>query len=288
MRDYMILTDSCCDLPASMVEELGIEVMPMVFTLEDKEYRNYPDGREMAPHDFYEKLRAGAMGSTAALNVGEFQDKMEELVGRGLDVLYLSFSSGLSTTYQSACIAAKDVLEEHPDAQIAVVDTRAASMGQGLLVYLAAQEKAKGRTMEEVRAFAEERRDHICHWFTVDDLNHLKRGGRVSSAAALVGTMLQMKPVLHVDEEGHLIPMSKVRGRKASIKALVDKMEELQTDASVVFISHGDCLQEAQELGETVRAKFPVEKLVINEIGPVIGNHAGPGTMTLFFQGKNK
>ena len=288
MRDYIILTDSCCDLPAGMAEELGLEVMPMVFTIEDKDYRNYADGRDMAPHVFYEKLRAGAMGSTAALNVGEFQEKMEELIGRGLDILYISFSSGLSTTYQSACIAAKDVLEEHPDARIEVVDSRAASLGQGLLVYLAAQEKAKGKSLEEVRDFVEATKRHICHWFTVDDLNHLKRGGRVSAAAALVGTMLQMKPVLHVDDEGHLIPMSKVRGRKASIKALLDKMEELQTDTSVVFISHGDCLQEAQELGEMIRAKFPVEKLVIGDIGPVIGNHSGPGTMALFFQGKNK
>ena len=155
-------------------------------------------------------------------------------------------------------------------------------------MYLAAMEKRKGRSLEEVRAFVEERKDHICHWFTVDDLNHLKRGGRVSAAAALVGTMLQMKPVLHVDGEGRLIPVSKVRGRKASVNALLEKMAELAEDPSVVFISHGDCEAEAVALGEAVKARFPVEKLLINYVGPVIGNHSGPGTLALFFQGKHK
>ena len=206
----------------------------------------------------------------------------------GKDILCLAFSSGLSTTYQSACIAAQDVMAAHPDSKVLVVDTRAASLGQGMLVYLTALEKQKGRSIEEVRDFAEERKDHICHWFTVDDLNHLKRGGRVSAAAALVGTMLQMKPVLHVDDEGHLIPVSKVRGRKASVKALLDKMDELVEDPSVVFISHGDCEEEAIGLGEAIKAKYPVEKLEINYVGPVIGNHSGPGTLALFFQGKHK
>ena len=161
-------------------------------------------------------------------------------------------------------------------------------MGQGLLVYLAVQEKRKGRSIEEVRDFVEERKNHIDHWFTVDDLNHLKRGGRVSAAAALVGTMLQMKPVLHVDDDGHLIPMSKVRGRKASMRALVEQMEELAEDTSVVFISHGDCEADARELAEMIQAKHKVDKLVISYVGPVIGNHSGPGTLALFFQGKHK
>ena len=176
----------------------------------------------------------------------------------------------------------------HPGSKILVVDSRAASLGQGLLVYLTVLEKRKGRSIEEVRDFVERTKDHICHWFTVDDLNHLKRGGRVSAAAALVGTMLQMKPVLHVDDEGHLIPVSKVRGRKASVKALLDKMDELVEDPSVVFISHGDCEEEAVALGEAIREKYPVERLEINYVGPVIGNHSGPGTLALFFQGKHK
>lgn len=213
---------------------------------------------------------------------------MEPLVEAGRDILCISFSSNLSTTYQSACIAAQEVQAAHPGCKILVADSRAASLGQGLLVYLAVQEKRKGRSLEELHSYVEEMRDHICHWFTVDDLNHLKRGGRVSAAAALVGTMLQMKPVLHVDEEGRLIPMQKVRGRKASIAALLEKMDELVEDASVVFISHGDCEADARSLERMIREKYPVATFVLNYVGPVIGNHSGPGTLALFFQGKHK
>ena len=263
-------------------------VQPLSFMMEGKEYFNYPDNREMDPHVFYEKLRGGTLGTTSAVSVGVFQETMGRIVEDGKDILCISFSSALSTTYQSACIAAQDVMEAHPGSKVLVVDSRCASLGQGLLVYLTAQKKKEGLSLEELRDYVEDNKLHICHWFTVDDLNHLKRGGRVSAAAALVGTMLQMKPVLHVDDEGRLIPVSKVRGRKASLKALVDKMEELVVDHSVVFISHGDCGDEARELGEAIKAKFPVEKLVINYVGPVIGNHSGPGTMALFFQGKHR
>ena len=288
MRDYVILTDSCCDFSAEMVDELGLHVLPLSFVMEGKEYFNYPDNRDIDPKVFYSKLRAGTLGTTSAINVAVFAETMTPLVESGKDILCVSFSSGLSTTYQSACIAAKDVAASHPGFKILVVDSRAASLGQGLLVYLTVQEKKKGRSIEELRDFVEECKGHIDHWFTVDDLNHLKRGGRVSAAAALVGTMLQMKPVLHVDDEGHLIPVSKVRGRKASVKALLDKMDELVEDPSVVFISHGDCEEEAVALGESIKAKYPVKRLVINYVGPVIGNHSGPGTLALFFQGKHK
>ena len=288
MRDFVILTDSCCDFTAQMVEELELSVLPLSFTMEGKEYFNYPDNRDIQPGDFYGRLRSGVLGTTAAINVGAFREAMEPIIAGGRDILCVSFSSGLSTTYQSACIAAQELQDAHPDSRILVVDSRAASLGQGLLVYLTVQEKNKGRSLEELRDFVEERKDHIDHWFTVDDLNHLKRGGRVSAAAALVGTMLQMKPVLHVDGEGHLIPVSKVRGRKASVRALLDKMDELVEDPSVVFISHGDCEDEARGLADMIQAKYPVEKLVINYVGPVIGNHSGPGTLALFFQGKHK
>lgn len=288
MKNYVVLTDSCCDLSAEMVAQLELSVLPLSFVMEGKEYFNYPDNRDIAPGDFYSRLRGGALGTTSAINVAVFTEKMTALVEQGNDVLCIAFSSGLSTTYQSACIAAKDVMNAHPDSKVLVCDSRAASMGQGLLVYLAVQEKRKGRSLEEVRDFVEERKNHIDHWFTVDDLNHLKRGGRVSAAAALLGTMLQMKPVLHVDDEGHLIPVSKVRGRKASIKALLDKMDELVEDPSVVFISHGDCEEDAKGLAEMIKAKYTVDMLVINYVGPVIGNHSGPGTLALFFQGKHK
>ena len=288
MRDYVILTDSCCDFSARMAEELELTVLPLSFTMEGREYFNYPDNRDIAPAEFYSKIRSGALGTTSAINVAAFQTAMEPLVEAGRDILCISFSSNLSTTYQSACIAAQEVQAAHPGCKILVADSRAASLGQGLLVYLAVQEKRKGRSLEELHSYVEEMRDHICHWFTVDDLNHLKRGGRVSAAAALFGTMLQMKPILHVDGEGRLIPVDKVRGRKASISALLEKMDELVEDPSVVFISHGDCEEEAVALGESIKAKYPVKRLVINYVGPVIGNHSGPGTLALFFQGKHK
>lgn len=288
MRDFMIMTDSCCDLPAQMVQELDVQVLPLSFLMEGKEYFNYPDNRDMEPVDFYNKLRQGSMGTTSAVSVGAFQEAMGAIAAAGKDVLYIGFSSALSTTYQSACIAAGDVMGEHPGCSICVVDSQAASLGQGLLVYLAAQEKRKGRSLEEVRDFVEREKHHIAHWFTVDDLNHLKRGGRVSVAAAFFGTMLQMKPILHVDDEGRLVPVSKVRGRKASIKAMLDKMAETVTDPTTVFISHGDVQEEVDGLAAAIRERFPGDEVVINFVGPVIGNHTGPGVIALFFLTKEK
>ena len=288
MRDFVIMTDSCCDLPAHMVEELELQVLPLSFLMEGREYFNYPDNRDIEPKAFYDRLRSGSLGTTSAVSVGAFQEEMTAVVREGRDVLCIAFSSALSTTYQSACIAAEDVMAANPGCTVVVVDSRAASLGQGMLVYLAVQEKRKGASLEDVRALVEERRDHLCHWFTVDDLNHLKRGGRVSATAAFFGTMLQMKPVLHVDDEGRLTPVSKVRGRKVSVHALLERMEELVEDPSLVFISHGDCLEEAEALAQAIREKFGTREVLINFVGPVIGNHAGPGTIALFFQGRNK
>lgn len=290
MRDFVIMTDSCCDMTAGMAEELGLAVLPLRFHLEGREYENRLDGREMGFHEFYEKVRGGALGTTSAVSVGDFQEKMRAVLEQGKDILCICFSSALSTTYQSAVIAAGDLREEFPEAGIFVVDSLSASLGQGLLVYLCAQEKRKGRSLEEVRDFAEETKGKVCHWFTVDDLNHLKRGGRVSAATALFGTMLSIKPVLHVDDGGHLVAVSKARGRKASLTALVDRMEASAIDPGrqTVFISHGDCLSDAQFVAEEVRRRFGTEDIRINFVGPVVGNHSGPGTMALFFLGSSR
>ena len=290
MGEYVIVTDSCCDLPPELAKELELEVLPLSLEMGGVRYRNYLDGREIAPEDLYARLRAGENAVTAAVNVGEFTDRLEPLLQAGKDVLVLAFSSGLSTTYNSAVIAAEDLKERYPDRKVYVVDTLAASMGQGLLVWLAAKEKAAGKTIEEVRDFVEANKLHLCHWFTVDDLNHLKRGGRVSAATALVGTMLSIKPVLHVDDEGHLISMSKARGRQASLKALVDKMEETAIDPAnqTVFISHGDCLRDAEAVAAMVKERLGVKDVIISYVGPVIGSHSGPGTMALFFLGTHR
>lgn len=235
-------------------------------------------------------LRDGEMATTAAVNVGEFTALLEPMLQAGKDVLILAFSSGLSATYQSSAIAVEELAAKYPERKIYTVDTLCASLGQGLLVWYAVQEKNKGGSIEAVRDWAEAHKLNLCHWFTVDDLHFLKRGGRVSAATAVVGSMLQIKPVLHVDNEGHLINMGKARGRHASLTALVDHMEQTAIDpgAQTVFISHGDCLEEAERVADDVRKRFGVKEIIINNVGPVIGAHSGPGTMALFFMGRER
>jgi DegV family protein with EDD domain len=289
MNRFAILTDSGADLPQTMVEELDITVVPLRYTIQGQERLDWPDHREMAPRVFYDLLRQGERATTAALNVHDYLEQLTPLLQAGQDVLALVFSSGLSTTYQSCVLAAEELREQYPDRKLFVVDTLCASMGQGLLVWHAAQLRAQGKTIEEVRDWVEENKRRLCHWFTVDDLNHLKRGGRVSAATALVGTMLSIKPVLHVDDEGHLINMGKARGRAASLKALVDKMAQtaIEPERQTIFISHSDCEEDARKLAELVRERFGVE-VVVGIIGPVIGAHSGPGTLALYFLGKER
>ena len=290
MSEYVIVTDSSADLTDGMVKELGVEVLPLSFTVKGQTYHNYPDNRDMDPKDFYAMLRSGEMATTAAVNVADYTSALEPLLESGKDVLVLAFSSGLSATYQSSVIAVNELKEKFPERKIFTVDTLCASMGQGLLVYLAAKKKQAGATIEEVRDWTEENKLKLCHWFTVDDLHFLKRGGRISAATAVVGSMLHIKPVLHVDDEGHLINMGKARGRGASLTAVVDRMEETVTDPAeqVVFISHGDCLADAEKVAADVKKRFGVKEVVINYVGPVIGAHSGPGTLALFFLGSKR
>lgn len=290
MQDYIIMTDSCCDLTDQMARELELEVLPLTMTMDGKEYPNTLDGRYITNEEFYKRLRAGKTSTTAAANVGQFEDAMRTVLGRGQDILCLCFSSALSTTYQSAVIAAENLAPDFPERTIRVIDTLSASRGQGLLVYLAAQKKKEGLTLSQLGDWVEDNKLHVCHWFTVDDLNHLKRGGRVSAAAALFGTMLSIKPVLHVDDTGHLVPVSKTRGRKASLLALVDRMAESAVDPAgqTIFISHGDCEADAEFVADEVRRRFGVQDIYINYVGPVIGNHSGPGTLALFFLGSRR
>ena len=290
MSEYVIVTDSSADLADGMVKELGVEVLPLSFTVKGQTYHNYPDNRDMDPKDFYAMLRSGEMATTAAVNVADYTSALEPLLESGKDVLVLAFSSGLSATYQSSVIAVNELKEKFPERKIFTVDTLCASMGQGLLVYLAAKKQQAGATIEEVRDWTEENKMKVCHWFTVDDLHFLKRGGRISAATAVVGSMLHIKPVLHVDDEGHLINMGKARGRGASLTAVVDHMEETVTDPAeqVVFISHGDCLADAEKVAADVKKRFGVKEVVINYVGPVIGAHSGPGTLALFFLGSRR
>lgn len=289
-RNYVVMTDSSADLTAGLVEQLGLDVIPLSVNVGEQSFMNYPDEREISSPDFYELLRKGANAQTSAVNVDTFLNAMSVHLKAGKDVLYLGFSSGLSSTYGASEIAAQELRETYPDRKILTVDTLCASLGQGLLVYLTMQKVLAGATIEEAAAYAEENRLHLCHWFTVDDLFFLKRGGRVSAATALVGSALGIKPVLHVDNEGHLINVSKARGRKNSILALVDRMESSAIDPQkqTIFISHGDCLADAEFLAAEVRKRFGVTDITINFVGPVIGAHSGPGTLALFFLGTER
>ena len=290
LSNYVILTDSSCDLPASLAAEMQIEVIPLMLDLDGECYRNYLDGREIDFHDFYERAKTAQSLKTSAVNHQQFMDIMEPLVAAGNDILYLGFSSGLSGTYNASVLAANELNEKYPDRKIVTIDTLCASLGQGLFVYLCWKEKQAGKTIDEVAAYAESIVPNLAHWFTVNDLMFLKRGGRVSAATAIVGSALSIKPVMHVDDEGHLIKVSVARGRKASIRALLSEMEKTGIDLANqhIFISHGDCEDDANYLAGLIREKFGTKDITINFIGPVIGAHAGPGTLALFFLGKNR
>ena len=288
MSEYVIVTDSAADLSQELVRELGVLVFSLSFTMDGVTCHDRPDQAELDAKTFYDRLRGGALATTAAVNVSDFTEGLAPLLSQGKDVLILSFSSALSATYQSAALAAGELSERYPERKIYAVDTLAASLGEGLLVWNAVRRQREGWSIEAVRDWVEEHRLRLCHWFTVDDLHFLKRGGRVSAATAVLGTMLSIKPVLHVDDEGHLIKVGTARGRAASLKALVDHMEETVTDPDTVFISHGDCEEEALQVAEDVKRRFGTAVVRLNTVGPVVGAHAGPGVMALFFLGKQR
>ena len=290
MRDYVIMTDSCCDLTDQMARDLELEVLPLTMHMDGQDYPNDLAGTAISNQEFYKRIRAGKLATTSAVNVGQFQDAMRRVLESGRDIVCVCFSSALSTTYQSAVIAAEDLRAEFPEAEIHVVDSLSASLGQGLLLYLAVEQKRKGLTAAELAKWVEDNRLTVCHWFTVDDLNFLKRGGRVSATTALLGTMLSIKPIMHTSDEGKLVPVSKARGRKAAIAALLDKIEALgiHPEKQTMFICHADCEEDAKAVAQTIQDRFGTPTVHINYIGPVIGSHTGPNTMGLFFVGTKR
>lgn len=289
-KSFAIITDSSCDLPSNIVSRLGIEVLPLSFLLSDKQYFNYLDEREIPNKDIYKALRSEEVIKTAGVNAENMLAAIEEHLKNERDVLCLMFSSGLSSTYNSAQIAASELSPEYPNRKIRVVDSLCASLGQGLFVYLSALERDKGKSIDEVWQFAECIKLKICHWFTVDDLHFLQRGGRLSKSMAIVGSMLQIKPVLNVSNDGKLINVSKAHGRNASLKTLADKLLQTITEPEkqTVFISHGDCYDDAVKLANMIHKKVTVADIIINYVGPVIGAHSGPGTIALFFIGRER
>ena len=288
MRDYIIYTDSACDISPEILNEWGVKVIPLTFRFaeEDKEYTSY----DMQSKAFYDRMRAGGVAKTAAINSETFISAFEEGLSEDKDVLYLSFSSGLSTTFNSSRIASEQLNEKYGEKRVYIFDTLAASAGQGLFVKLVVDKKNGGASAEECLEYAKSIIMNISHWFTVDDLVYLKRGGRISAAAAFFGTVIGIKPVLHVDNAGHLVNVLKVRGRKSAIAALADKLGEtaLDKENGTIYISHADCESEAQLLADMIKAKYGATVTLLTDISPVIGAHAGPGTIALFFVGSER
>lgn len=291
LSKYLLMADDFCDLPERYLEKHNLVVLPTEFELDSTIYANDKNAPNyLSAQDFYRHLRDGSMPKTSALAMDKIKTAMEAALKQDLDVLYIVFSSGLSGTFNNARLAKEELETEYPDRKIFVVDSRAASLGLGLLVHKALELKEAGNDIEEVYRYLEDNKLKFCHYFTVDDLNFLHRGGRVSKATAIVGSVLGIKPVLHVDDEGHLIAIGKVRGRKASLDMLVTKMEQKigQNPNDIVFISHGDCEADAKYVAEQVRKKFGIKANLINYVGTTIGAHSGPGTLALFFIGDGR
>lgn len=285
----IIVTDSCCDLPYQYIIDNKIEMVPLTITINNSEKKD--DLAKTGEYEaFYEQILAGQMPKTSQVNVYEFKEVFLKHIKEGKSVLYIGFSSALSGCVNSARMAVDEIKEEIPDAKIAVVDSKCASMGQGLIIYYAVEELKKGKSMEEVVSFLEDNKLRVNHWFTVDDLNHLFRGGRVSKTAATFGTLLQVKPIIYIDNEGRLIPVEKAKGRKKSLKILIEKIKEniIDEEEQIVFISHSCALKEAEEIKKVILEECHVKEVWLNYIGATIGSHVGPGTVAVFFMGKQR
>ena len=292
-RDFEIVTDSSCNLLENMIETFGLHILPLTFMAdgEDAVYQSYLEGERTDLSQFYRMMREGKVFRTSLPNQAQTEELFRDLLDAGRDVLYIGFSSGLSGTFEATARIMERLAADYPARKIYAVDTLAASGGQGLLVWHAVQKAEKGASIDEVRDWLEENKLHLAHWFTVDDLMFLHRGGRVSRTSATAGTVLNIKPVMHVDDEGRLVVTEKVLGRKKSLKALLDQMEKsalAPVNEQMVFITHGDCLKDAQSLARQVKERFGVRNVVINWIDPVIGAHSGPGTMALFFLAEHR
>ncbi len=287
MNDYIIMTDSTADLPDSYLKEHDIAVISLPYTLDGVTYTRE---NSLPEKEFYDKMRGGSLPTTSQANPEELATFFERLIKEtGKDILYIVFSSGLSGTFGSARIAAADIAEKYPDRRVVLVDSLSATLGEGLLVHKAVQMRDAGSDLDTVAGWLETNKLHLVHNFTVNDLFHLYRGGRVSKTAAFLGTIASIKPILHVDDEGHLIPLFKSRGRNKSITALVDCMEKQiggwKDKNDTVFISHGDCLEDAEALAAQIKARIGIENFMIGYVGPTIGAHSGPGTLALFYLG---
>lgn len=288
MSDYILLSDATSDLPASVIQELDVQIVPMEFIMEDKTYHFEPTEKEITCAQFYQYLKEGKLSSTTQINPALYEEVFAGILAQGKDILYLAFTSGLSGTYQSACIARDIMLEEYPERKIIIIDSLCASIGEGILLYNAAIQKKNGLSMEELEVWIEEHKREAAHWFTVEDLFHLNRGGRLSAMEAVVGTALKIKPILSVDEEGKLCVMAKVRGMRKGLEYLVGRIEQEagHLPKQTIIIGHGDNMEAAKKLEEMILQKDLAERIIISNIGPIIGTHTGPGMVAVVFMKK--
>ena len=289
MKDFIITTDNTADLPYSYYTENQVDYMYLPYTMDGQVYGKE---NELPWKEFYARMRGGSMPTTSQINSEGAKEVWRPYLEQGKAILHLAFSSGLSGSYNSTRLAAEELKEENPEYEITVIDSLCASLGEGFFVHKAVEMKKEGKSLEEIASWLEEHKLNFCHVFTVDDLNHLHRGGRVSKAAAVLGTMINIKPLLHVDNEGHLIPLDKVRGRKRSLNALIEMMNErmgsYRDKNTEIFISHGDCQEDVEYVARLIREHYGIEKILINPIGATIGTHSGPGTVALFFLGDRR
>lgn len=287
MKDFQIFTDSCSDLPIEYIEEKGIEFASLSYSYNGNEYKD-DFGQSLSHKEFFDELRKGATPLTSQPSVDEFYKKFKGIAHKQKDILYICVSTGLSGTENSATIAKKMVLDEYPEVTIEIINTLTASLGQGLMVMKAVEMKEAGKTLKDIANYIEENRQRLNTYMTVDDLNHLKRGGRISSTAAILGIVLHIKPLLTISNEGQVMSLLKIRGRKASIVKLAETIIQRieHPEEQTVAICHGDCLEEALKLKEEILKGIKVKDIIINFTGPVIGTHGGPGNLALFFMGK--
>ncbi|MGI6538792.1 MAG: DegV family protein [Caldicoprobacterales bacterium] len=280
----VIIIDSCTDLPYDFIENYRVPVVHLTFHFEGRDNKD-DFFQSLSSRTFYNALRSGKVSTTSQVNADDYINIFRPYIEEGRPIISLTFSSALSGSYNSSILAKSMLLDEYPDADITLIDTKSASLGSGLIAWNVVKMLEKGASKEEIIDWVENNKLKVAHWFTVDDLNHLKRGGRITGAAAFLGSMLDIKPILHVDDEGRLVPVTKVKGRKKSIRALFEKLEEsiINPEKQTIFISHGDAEEDAQYLADLIKAEYNVQGFIINNIGPVIGSHSGPGTVALFF-----
>ncbi|MGI6030832.1 MAG: DegV family protein [Eubacteriales bacterium] len=290
MREFIIATDATCDLPCDLVREMGILVLPMEFQMSGTSYRHYFDAREMSLEEFYRRTGEGEMTTTSQINMTTYEEYFVPVLEEGKDILYICFSSGLSGTYQASRIAAAELQEKFPDRKIISIDSLCASSGEGLLVWAAVQQKKQGMELEQLAQWVEDHKMNVCHWYTVDDLQHLKRGGRISAATAMVGGLLNVKPVLRVDDEGRLVSYGKARGRRKSMESMVEQAAAhlVNPEEQTIFVGHGGCKEEGEMLYRLAQERLHVKNIIFTEVGPVIGAHTGVGVLTLFHFGDHR